>query len=1093
MGGIFGGGSTSINTTEPMALGLRVQTSAYGLAIPIVYGRTRITGNLIWYGDFTPIPHTTSTSSGGGKGGGDVTSSNTSYTYNVAFALGLGEGQFSSVNAFWRDKDYFSTATQDIIANGSPVKAIETFTVPASGIITVANASNFVADVSVVASSGFQLQSYVYTVSKGVYTLNISPFYGAGMGFLGVSAGSQVTITYTYIPQVTISAKFNGFTGAYPQSAWTYLTTNHPDQAIRYAGVSYVAASAYDLGSNPSMMNHSFDVTGRLPFNIGAIDDANPKDVMYDFLTNPHYGAGFPSSKCGDWTQYSNYCVASGIFLSPAYTDQKAANQTITSLAQITNAGIYFSEGLLKVVPFGDATVTGNGVTYTPNITPIYDLGDDDYITNGNNDDPVKLLRNSTADSFNQVQVEYVNRLNQYNIEIAEAKDQVSIDTYGIRTMQPLTAHEIASPIVARTVAQLVLQRSLFVRNTYEFNLSWRYCLLEPTDYVTLTDANLGLNKYPVRILSIDENSDGMLTVTAEDAPAGISSNALYSTNAGVGYNVNYNANAGSTNAPVIFEAPDILTTSGLEIWIGAYGGPLWGGCQVWVSQDGVSYQQVGTITNPAKVGSLSATLQNGLDPDVVNTLSVNLSASRSTLNGGTQIDADNYNTLCYVGGELVSYQNATLVGANQYNLTYLRRGAYNTTISNHSVGDQFVRIDDAIFKLAFTADKIGKKIYIKLPSVNVYAGGAQSIADVDAIQYTITGSALSTALPNVQNIGTNFVAGLLNIYWSSVNDFRQPNIDYEVRIGATWASARVVGRTPLTNFTAVGNGVYWIAAHYQTSGGVNAYSLTPASIIVTGSALVRNVIASFDEYATGWTGSLSGNLINSGGNLELGATGNILTNSNVLTMSDLIWYGGVASAGTYTLPSSHSVNIGRVAPCVVSMSYTARGQSIFDNILKNANLLTVTDLLGAALGVEINIQPQIAIADSSGNYGSWQNFIAGTYNAQYFKARVVVTSSDPQVRAILSGFIFYVDVPDRIDSYQKTTSTSASTALTYSAPFNGGNGSASLPTVQATIIGAAQGDDVVISAQTLTGCSIDIYNAGIRVTRTINVQVQGY
>ena len=66
MGGIFGGGSQSINTTEPMALGLRVQTSAYGLVIPIVYGRTRVTGNMIWYSDFTAIPHTTTSSGGGG-------------------------------------------------------------------------------------------------------------------------------------------------------------------------------------------------------------------------------------------------------------------------------------------------------------------------------------------------------------------------------------------------------------------------------------------------------------------------------------------------------------------------------------------------------------------------------------------------------------------------------------------------------------------------------------------------------------------------------------------------------------------------------------------------------------------------------------------------------------------------------------------------------------------------------------------------------------------------------------------------------------------------------------------------------------------
>ena len=64
------GGSTGINTVDPVDAGLKFQTSVYGQPLAIVYGRTRIQVNMIWYGDFTPIAHTTTTSSGGGKGGG---------------------------------------------------------------------------------------------------------------------------------------------------------------------------------------------------------------------------------------------------------------------------------------------------------------------------------------------------------------------------------------------------------------------------------------------------------------------------------------------------------------------------------------------------------------------------------------------------------------------------------------------------------------------------------------------------------------------------------------------------------------------------------------------------------------------------------------------------------------------------------------------------------------------------------------------------------------------------------------------------------------------------------------------------------------
>src|SRR5665213_3412759 len=50
-----------------------------------------------------------------------------------------------------------------------------------------------------------------------------------------------------------------------------------------------------------------------------------------------------------------------------------------------------------------------------------------------------------------------------------------------------------------------------------------------------------------------------------------------------------------------------------------------------------------------------------GSDPDTVHTLAVDLTPSRGVLLPGTAADADQGNTLCLVGGELVAYQQATL------------------------------------------------------------------------------------------------------------------------------------------------------------------------------------------------------------------------------------------------------------------------------------------------------------------------------------------------------------------------------------------------------------------------------------------------
>lgn len=999
MAGLFGGSKGGLNTTGTMALGLQIQTSAYGLPMPIIYGTTRVPGNLIWYGDFTPIAHTTTSSAGGGggKGGGGGDSTNTDYTYTAGIAIAICEGPIYGVKGVFVDKSYYNVGD-----------------------------------------------------------------------------------LFTY------------FNGTYPQAPWNYLSTYHPDQAISYQGIAYVAAPAYDLGSNTSLPNHNYVVTGRLPFNVaGGVIDTNPRDIVVDFLTNPNYGAGFPYQNIGNLDAYSNYCLAQGILLSPAYSTQQDASSTLNTLMQLTNSAIYFSEDVLKITPYGDQTVTGNGVTFVPNLAPIYDLTDDHFLFDSG-EDPVRASRNTVDDAYNRAQLEFLNRNNSYNVETAEAKDQANIDTFGLRTMGLITAHEIADPNVASMVVNLIMQRSLYIRNTYEFRLPWNFCLLEPTDIVTITDAAIGLVRWPVRITSVEENDDGTLTLQAEDAPEGVASSALIPLPASVGYSANYNAAPNNTNAPVIFEAPDLLTVNGLEVWIAASGDATWSGCQVWVSEDGNTYRQIGAVVNSARQGVLSAPLLAALDPDTTHTLAVDLTQSRGQMSGGTQADVDGLNTLCYVDGELVAYRDATLTAQYQYGLQYLRRGVYGTAIKDHAAGTQFARLDGAVFKYPFGAEKIGSTLYVKLPAVNQFGGGLQALADVPAFQYTITGSALNSPLPSVANVVTNFVSGLTQISWDAVSDFRQPAVDYEIRIGPTWDSSQVIGRTPTTSFTAVGDGTYWISAHFLAASSLNVYSYSPVSIVIAGATLTKNVIQTFSEAGTGWSGTLSSGLAVQGGELLLQGAGNILAEANVLTVTDVLWYGGVASAGEYDLPASHTVNIGRLAPCNVLMSYTARGQSVHDNVFDIADFLGVGDLFASALGAKINVQPQIATAGTDGVFGAWQNFVPGAYNAQYFKARILITSSDSQVIAVVTDFLFSVDVPDRLDAYQVATSGSPTT-VTFTTPFNGGPAGQAVPAVQATILNAQAGDDCQITSITAASCIVKVVNAGALVARTVNLQVQGY
>jgi hypothetical protein len=414
-------------------------------------------------------------------------------------------------------------------------------------------------------------------------------------------------------------------------------------------------------------------------------------------------------------------------------------------MAQLTNVGMVWSGNVLKFVPYADAAMSGNGVTFSPNTTPIFDLTDDDFQPTGDDEGPVKVDRGSPSDSFNVVNVEFFDRANDYNIAIMPATDDADIADTGKRTMATVSAHWITDANVAKVVAQLILQRSMFVRNTYSFTLGWTKIALEPMDLVTITDPNLGLNKQPVRILTIVEDDTGLLAVTAEDFPKGSASATLYPTTSGTGYTPNYNVSPGSALAPAIFEAPSDLSTSksNLELWL-ATGGvdPNYGGCEIWTSLDGSNYQRAYVLKGSSRFGVTTTAMQADAQPGLTSeSVNVALQAGGQILSGSA-VDRDRLTTLCYVDGEFISYDTATLTGQGAYRLgPSLVRGAYGSGQAAHAAGAKFVRCDDGVAKMTLTGDYIGQLLYVKLLAFNAYGGAMQGLGDVVGYTYTVTGA----------------------------------------------------------------------------------------------------------------------------------------------------------------------------------------------------------------------------------------------------------------------------------------------------------------------------------------------------------------
>ncbi len=335
---------------------------------------------------------------------------------------------------------------------------------------------------------------------------------------------------------------FTLFDGTASQGVWSYLTANYPAQAIPYESLCYVANSNYNLGSSAALPNHNFEVAGPLAYTMsgqGAPDgDANPADIIPDFLTNPQYSIGLSAAQidAASLAFYKTYCIAQGIFFSPALTDQEQISQTLDRWASLSNTWIFWSGGSLKFVPLGDSAITANGVTYTPDLTIRYDLTYDDFIatkvkqgassgdgaSKTGDGGPVQVTRADPADCPNHVKIEILDRSNAYNACPVEWQDQGLVDQFGQIDANVTEAHEICELGIAGVVAQLIGQRAAYIRNTYAFKLGYEFALLEPGDLVSLTDPHIGLNQFPARIRTIDEDKTGNLSVVAEEFPGAI-------------------------------------------------------------------------------------------------------------------------------------------------------------------------------------------------------------------------------------------------------------------------------------------------------------------------------------------------------------------------------------------------------------------------------------------------------------------------------------------------------------------------------------------------------------------------------------------
>lgn len=895
----------------PEYTGLQIQTSSSAVPITLIWGANKTAPNVIWTGGFTAIQQSQGGGGGGGKGGGGAQG----YNYFTGFIMAVCEGPIIEPGVIWLNNsiNYFDQVGIDFAAYGSTPQTPWSYLFP----------------------FGEQYLGYngVFYFAAEYFALGSSPnlpqFSIEVRGQLYASAGLNANDAdpALIIQDFLTNAQYGVLFPAASIDATTLLSQSRSSTVtISIASPAVVTWTAHGLSNGNGVV---FSTTGALPTGLTAgtfyyVIAAATNRFEVALASG---GAAIKTSGSQSGTQtaafwdssYQAYCKASFLGLSPVLANQEAANSILARWLQLTNTAAVWSGGKLKFIPYGDTPVTGNlypsgTYSFTPNVTPIYNLADDDFI-HEDGKDPLEVVRSDPYASYNWQRLQISQRYNStgtgYDSTPIDAWDQNAIELYGLRMASDITANEICDPFVAQKSAQLILQRGLYIRNTYHFKLSFEYCLLEPMDLVTVTDTALGLNNVAIRIVSIEEDDAGILAVTAEEFPGGTATAVEYPIQSGGGTSTNQGVIPSRVNVPILYEPPATLTggvaqvmaavsggiapvfllaedgstgqhftiqgsvspvqasgatvafsvyaqavarsalrlnffngaatlgcdfdltavaatpDTGINATIEAVGGgwyqcqvsgsmaasgaapvsillenvvgttsytgtpgdgiyiwgaaisfagtgptflksfanvtgatlatsgastpegtagiadPNWGGAFVWISTNGATYAQIGTVSTPARQGFLTAALPAppGANPDVTDTLSVSLLESGGTLAGGTTLDAQNGVTLCLVDKELLSYATATLTGANAYNLTNLYRGLYGTTPAAHLSGAPFTRVDGAIFKYPVPPAYIGVPLSLKFQSFNIFGRAVEDLSECTVYTYTPTGA----------------------------------------------------------------------------------------------------------------------------------------------------------------------------------------------------------------------------------------------------------------------------------------------------------------------------------------------------------------
>lgn len=321
----------------------------------------------------------------------------------------------------------------------------------------------------------------------------------------------------------------------------------------------------------------------------------------------------------GTWCVARAHWNANGYFISDCLEASGGIADKLGKYCEAGNTAAFFSAGLLKLVPYSEVSAVGNGSTYAPPTNPAATLTWDNILLPSGqkpgaslSDDFITNDRKASVDLYNYVQANYSQRINSYNNNLINQQSDGNIALVGERRESAQDWTFICLDAAAQWALSCRLNRGIYVDKTFKFSLTYTFDYLEPMDTLVLPTG------IPVRITKIEEDENQVLAIEAENFLYGASSASIYPTQNPSRYQPTQSAADPGSTYPAFVQNTSQQTGGVLyRLTVAAAGTSAnWGGCQIWISIDGVNYSLAGTINEICSVGILTAALPQVADPD---------------------------------------------------------------------------------------------------------------------------------------------------------------------------------------------------------------------------------------------------------------------------------------------------------------------------------------------------------------------------------------------------------------------------------------------------------------------------------------------